>query len=42
VWACETGKNEAIKIGTTIHDILNSIRDVQIKDEVVKKNFTLI
>jgi len=42
VWACETGKNEAIKIGTTIHDILNSIRDVQIKHEVVKKNFTLI
>ncbi|XP_018351445.1 PREDICTED: uncharacterized protein LOC108753948 [Trachymyrmex septentrionalis] len=42
VWACETGKNEAIKIGTTIHDILNSIRDVQIKDEVVKKNFSLI
>ncbi|KAG5330288.1 GR28B protein, partial [Acromyrmex charruanus] len=34
VWACETGKNEAIKIGTTIHDILNSIRDVQIKDEL--------
>ncbi|XP_018302342.1 uncharacterized protein [Mycetomoellerius zeteki] len=34
VWACETGKNEAIKIGTTIHDVLNSISDVQIKDEL--------
>ncbi|XP_018302341.1 uncharacterized protein [Mycetomoellerius zeteki] len=34
VWACETGKNEAIKIGTIIHDILNSISDVQIKDEL--------
>ncbi|XP_018351442.1 PREDICTED: putative gustatory receptor 23a [Trachymyrmex septentrionalis] len=34
VWACETGKNEAIKIGTTIHDVLNGISDVQIKDEL--------
>ncbi|KAG5313138.1 GR28B protein, partial [Acromyrmex insinuator] len=34
VWACETGKNEAIKTGTTIHDVLNSISDVQIKDEL--------
>jgi len=41
VWVCETGKNEAIKIGTIIHDLLNSIRDVQIKNEVVKKNIVL-
>jgi len=41
VWACETGKNEATKTGTTIHDVLNNINDVQIKDEV-KKNFTLV
>ncbi|XP_012063692.1 PREDICTED: uncharacterized protein LOC105627022 [Atta cephalotes] len=34
VWACETGKNEAIKIGTIIHDVLNGINDVQIKDEL--------
>ncbi|XP_018351441.1 PREDICTED: putative gustatory receptor 28b [Trachymyrmex septentrionalis] len=34
VWACETGKNEAIKISTTIHDVLNSIKNVQIKDEL--------
>ncbi|KYN14867.1 Putative gustatory receptor 28b, partial [Trachymyrmex cornetzi] len=34
VWACETGKNEATKTGTTIHDVLNSISDVQIKDEL--------
>ncbi|XP_012063691.1 PREDICTED: putative gustatory receptor 28b [Atta cephalotes] len=34
VWACETGKNEATKTSTTIHDVLNSISDVQIKDEL--------
>ncbi|KYQ56196.1 Putative gustatory receptor 28b, partial [Trachymyrmex zeteki] len=34
VWACETSKNEAIKIGTTIHDVLNSISNIQIKDEL--------
>ena len=31
--ACETDKNEAIKIGTLIHDVLNGISDVQIKNE---------
>jgi len=36
VWACETGKNEAAKIRTTIHDVLNSTRNKQIKDEVIK------
>jgi len=36
VWACETGKNQAIKINTTIHDVLNSINDEQIKHEVLK------
>ncbi|XP_071637765.1 uncharacterized protein [Temnothorax longispinosus] len=34
VWACETGKNQANEIGTTIHDVLNSTRDEQIKDEL--------
>ncbi|KYN03742.1 Putative gustatory receptor 28b [Cyphomyrmex costatus] len=34
VWACETGKNQAIKIRTTIHDVLNSTNNVQIKDEL--------
>ncbi|KYQ56198.1 Putative gustatory receptor 28b, partial [Trachymyrmex zeteki] len=34
VWACETGKNEAIKISIIIHDVLNSTRDVQIKNEL--------
>ncbi|KAG5322754.1 GR28B protein, partial [Acromyrmex heyeri] len=34
VWACETGKNEAIRISTIIHDVLNSIKNVQIKDEL--------
>jgi len=35
-WACETGKNQAQEIRTTIHDVLNSTRDEQIKNEVVK------
>ncbi|XP_018302400.1 putative gustatory receptor 28b [Mycetomoellerius zeteki] len=34
VWACETGKDQAIKIGIIIHDVLNSINDMQIKDEL--------
>ncbi|XP_028047345.2 uncharacterized protein LOC114253738 isoform X2 [Monomorium pharaonis] len=34
VWVCETGKNQAIKIRTTIHDVLNSTNDVQIKNEL--------
>ncbi|XP_018058039.1 PREDICTED: putative gustatory receptor 28b [Atta colombica] len=34
VWACETGKDQAIKIGITIHDVLNSINDKQIQDEL--------
>jgi len=39
VWACETGKNQAQEIRTTIHDVLNSTRDKQIKDEVIKVQF---
>lgn len=35
VWACETGKNEAQKISSTIYDVRNSIRDKQIKNEVI-------
>lgn len=34
VWACETGKNEALQITTSIHDILNNITDEQTKNEV--------
>ncbi|XP_011705659.1 PREDICTED: putative gustatory receptor 28b [Wasmannia auropunctata] len=34
VWACETGKNQATKIGTTIHDVLNTTTDEQIKYEL--------
>ncbi|XP_018369796.1 PREDICTED: putative gustatory receptor 28b [Trachymyrmex cornetzi] len=33
-WACETGKNEAQKIGTTIHDLLNCTNDKEIKCEL--------
>ena len=36
VWACETCKNQAQEIRTTIHDVLNNARDEQIKNEVVK------
>jgi len=36
VWACETGKNQAFKIGTTIHDVLNRTSNEQIKKEVEK------
>ncbi|KAL6259638.1 hypothetical protein P5V15_009554 [Pogonomyrmex californicus] len=33
-WACETGKKQALKIGTTIHDVLNCTSDKQIKNEL--------
>lgn len=36
VWACDTGKDQALQIGTTVHDVLISTSDKQIKDEVVK------
>jgi len=41
VWACETGKNQAQEICTTIHDVLNSTRDEQIKNEVINVQFNL-
>ncbi|KAG5338780.1 GR28B protein, partial [Acromyrmex charruanus] len=34
VWVCETGKNQAQKIGTTIHDLLNSTNDEKMKSEL--------
>lgn len=37
VWACETGRDQAMKIGTTIHDLLNNISNEEIKEEVIKK-----
>jgi len=36
VWACETGKDQALVIGTTVHDVLISTSDKQIKDEVAR------
>ncbi|KYN03749.1 Putative gustatory receptor 28b [Cyphomyrmex costatus] len=33
-WACETGKNQAQKIGTTIHDVLNSTNNELIKNKL--------
>ncbi|XP_039314529.1 uncharacterized protein LOC113003119 [Solenopsis invicta] len=38
-WACDTGRDQALKIGITIHEILNSTIDKQIKDEL--KMFSL-
>lgn len=37
VWACETGKNQALQIATTIHDVLNRTSNNKIKSEVIKK-----
>ncbi|XP_039314558.1 uncharacterized protein LOC120359749 [Solenopsis invicta] len=34
VWACEIGKNQAAKICTTVHDVLNITTDKQIKHEL--------
>ncbi|XP_018394393.1 PREDICTED: uncharacterized protein LOC108773166 [Cyphomyrmex costatus] len=34
VWACETCKNQAMDIRTTIHDVFNTISDKEIKYEV--------
>ncbi|KAG5343291.1 GR28B protein, partial [Acromyrmex heyeri] len=34
VWACDTGKDQAMQIGTTVHDVLISTSDKQIKDEL--------
>jgi len=42
VWACETGKNQAMKINTTVHEVFNSTSDKEIKYEVDLKNYNLI
>ncbi|XP_011696465.1 PREDICTED: uncharacterized protein LOC105455106 [Wasmannia auropunctata] len=34
VWACETGKNQALEINTTVHDAINNISDKEIKYEL--------
>ncbi|KYN14856.1 Putative gustatory receptor 28b [Trachymyrmex cornetzi] len=34
VWACETGKNQALMINTTVHDMYNSTSDREIKYEL--------
>ncbi|XP_071638480.1 uncharacterized protein [Temnothorax longispinosus] len=34
VWICETGKNQAFEIGTTVHDVFNCTSDEQIKEEM--------
>lgn len=37
-WACDTGRDQATRIGITIHEILNNVVDKQIRDVVNKKN----
>ncbi|XP_024884595.1 gustatory receptor 23a-like [Temnothorax curvispinosus] len=34
VWACESTKNQALQIGTTVHDAFNSTGDNEIKSEL--------
>ncbi|XP_018351460.1 PREDICTED: putative gustatory receptor 28b [Trachymyrmex septentrionalis] len=34
VWACETGKDRAVKIGITVHDLLNNTSDKEITEEL--------
>ncbi|XP_071637422.1 uncharacterized protein [Temnothorax longispinosus] len=34
VWACETAKNQALQISTTVHDAFNSTGDNEIKSEL--------
>ncbi|XP_071636966.1 putative gustatory receptor 28a [Temnothorax longispinosus] len=34
VWACETGKDQAMNISITVHDLLNNTSDDQIRDEL--------
>ncbi|XP_071638474.1 uncharacterized protein [Temnothorax longispinosus] len=34
VWACETTKNQALQIGTTIHGVFNSTGNIEIKNEL--------
>ncbi|XP_024890743.1 uncharacterized protein LOC112466721, partial [Temnothorax curvispinosus] len=33
VWACETGKNQAMEINSTVHDVFNTTSNKQIKYE---------
>ncbi|XP_018394387.1 PREDICTED: putative gustatory receptor 28b [Cyphomyrmex costatus] len=33
-WACDTGKDEAMRIGTTVHEILNDTIDEHLGDEL--------
>ena len=39
IWSCEISQNQAIKISTTVHDVLNSTSDKNIKYEVLIKKF---
>ncbi|KAL6259631.1 hypothetical protein P5V15_009547 [Pogonomyrmex californicus] len=34
IWVCETGKNEALEIGTTVHVVFNSTSDERVKYEL--------
>ncbi|XP_054005232.1 uncharacterized protein LOC128890604 [Hylaeus anthracinus] len=34
IWACETAKNQALEIGTTVHDVLGDTTDTLVKQEL--------
>ncbi|KAL6259647.1 hypothetical protein P5V15_009563 [Pogonomyrmex californicus] len=34
VWVCDNSKDQAVKIGITVHNLINSINDKQIRDEL--------
>ncbi|XP_012063695.1 PREDICTED: uncharacterized protein LOC105627025 [Atta cephalotes] len=34
VWVCDSGKDQAAKIGITVHDLLNNTSDKQVKNEL--------
>ncbi|XP_018058032.1 PREDICTED: uncharacterized protein LOC108693541 [Atta colombica] len=42
VWTCETNKNRALEISTTVHDVLNRTSDEQIKEEMTGNVTTYI
>jgi len=35
VWACDSGTDQAAKIGIAVHDLLNNTSDKQVKNEVI-------
>ncbi|KAL0128023.1 hypothetical protein PUN28_003336 [Cardiocondyla obscurior] len=34
IWVCETGKDQAMQIGITVHDLLNNTSNEQIQNQL--------